>query len=56
MIQKQGAMVRPCISIVVGIERFAMCKDGLCPFLNHYAIFEAIIQLSIDVLFLVQVV
>ncbi len=29
IIHKQGAMVRPYISIVVNIEGFSLCKDGL---------------------------
>jgi hypothetical protein len=39
-------MVRPYISIVVSIEGFAPCKDGLRPFCNHYVVFKAIIQFS----------
>jgi K+ transporter len=53
---KQGAMVKPCMSIVANIEGFALYKDSLHPFCNHYAIFEAIIQFSISVLFLVQTI
>jgi hypothetical protein len=40
---KEGAMVRPFILVMVNIEGFALCKDNLWPFRNHYAIFEATI-------------
>ncbi len=54
--QKKGVMVKPCILVVVGVERFAPCKDDLCPFSNHYVIIETIFQFLISILFLVQVV
>jgi hypothetical protein len=56
VIQKQGVMVWPCILVVVNIERFAPCKDGLCPFRSHYVVLTATIQFLIFVLFLVQIV
>jgi hypothetical protein len=40
---KKSAMVTPYILVVANVERFAPCKNGLCPFCNHYAIFEAAI-------------
>jgi hypothetical protein len=40
---KQGTMVRPFILVMVNVEGFAFCKDNLCPFRNHYAIFEVVI-------------
>jgi len=46
-------MVRPCFLVVATIERFALCKDNLCPFHSHYAIFEIFVQFLIFVLFLV---
>jgi hypothetical protein len=36
--KNQGAMFRPCISIVANIKRFAFCKYGLYPFHNHRAV------------------
>ncbi len=56
IIQKQGAMVKLCVSIVAGVERFAPCKDDLCPFHNHYVVLEANVQFSLFVLFLVQAI
>jgi hypothetical protein len=29
---KKGTMVRPCISIVINVKGFGLCKDNLCPF------------------------
>ncbi len=55
VIQEQGVMVRPCILVVTAIEIFALYKDNLCPFHSHYVVFEATIQFSKFVLFLVQV-
>jgi hypothetical protein len=49
-------MVKPCISIVVGIEGFSPYKYGLHPFCNHYAILEAAIEFPISILFLVQTI
>jgi hypothetical protein len=37
---KKGVMVRPCISVVASIERFALCKVGLRLFHNHYVVFD----------------
>jgi hypothetical protein len=37
---RKGVMARPCISVVVGIERFTPCKNDLCSFHSHYAILE----------------
>jgi len=56
VIQEQGAMVRPLILVATAIEKFTLCKDGLCPFQCHYAVFEVIFQLSIFIIFLVQAV
>jgi len=28
---KKGLMVKPCILVVATVERFALCKDNLCP-------------------------
>jgi len=54
--QKKGVMVRPCILVVVDVERFTLCKDDLSPFHSHYAILEVIVEFSISILFLVQIV
>ncbi len=27
----KGVMVKPCILVVATVERFALCKDNLCP-------------------------
>jgi len=35
-------MVRPCILVMVGVEGFALCKENLCPFHNHYAVFKVV--------------
>jgi hypothetical protein len=48
IIQEQGAMVRPCILVVVVVESFALCKDDLCPFCNYYVVFKVTIQFSIS--------
>jgi hypothetical protein len=53
---KKGAMVKPCISIVVDVEGFALCKDDLRPFCSHHVVFEATVEYFISVSFLVQVV
>jgi hypothetical protein len=56
VIQKWGAMVRPSILVVVNIERFSLCKDYWHPFQSYRVIFEAIVQFSIFILFLVQII
>jgi hypothetical protein len=53
---KKGAMVKPCISVVVDVEGFTLRKDDLRPFHSHHAVFEAAVEFSISVSFLVQVV
>ncbi len=53
---KKGAMVRPCISVVVGIEGFALCKNNLHPFCSYHVVFKVVIQFSIFVLLLVQTI
>jgi K+ transporter len=55
-LSKKSVMVRPCISVVVNIEGFALCKDSLCPFCDHHVVFEVVIQFLIFVLFLVQTI
>ncbi len=55
-IQKQSAMVKPCISVMANIERFSLCKNNLRLFHSHHVIFEVAIQVSIFVLILVQAV
>ncbi len=42
-IQKQGIMVKPCISVVVSVEGFALCKDGLHPFHSYHVVFEVVV-------------
>jgi hypothetical protein len=46
---KQGTMVRPCVLVVASVEGFARCKNGLCPFHNHYVVFEANVQFLLSV-------
>jgi hypothetical protein len=45
-----------CILVVASVERIAPCKNGLCPFRNHYVALKATIQFPISALFLVQAV
>jgi hypothetical protein len=33
-------MVRLYILVMDGVEGFALCKESLCPFHNHYEVFK----------------
>jgi hypothetical protein len=53
IIQKQGAMVRPCILVMVGVEGLAFFKNGLRPFRIYHVVFKGTSQFLIFVFFLV---
>jgi hypothetical protein len=40
-------MARPCILVVANVEGFALCKDNLYPFCNHYAVLEVAVEFLI---------